>query len=266
MRFTNWAPMRMTTSVCAPAWRAGRWLCDPGVFVFNHASKTFEENQIDHDEWLFRNEKLFLERASCLSRSLSPAPRKRAAPSTSVIVAVGEGAPGEGAAERLTDSLTSLANQTVTGFETVLVSRHEQELPNLPAELVRDLRIRRVTVPGDVQAGLGALWNAGVAAAQGDFLTYLPAGDIYFPYHLEILHRRCPRTSARRRTPLGAWRFTPQQTCGARRLWNSKPNRNVSCSARGLLWCAGCIIAPACLETDFARTFRPSPNGILRCV
>ena len=28
-----------------------------------------------------------------------------------------------------------------------------------------------------------------LAAAQGDFLAYLPAGDIYFPYHLEILHQ-----------------------------------------------------------------------------
>ena len=28
-----------------------------------------------------------------------------------------------------------------------------------------------------------------VAAAQGDYLAYLPAGDIYFPYHLEILHQ-----------------------------------------------------------------------------
>ncbi|MGP0073674.1 MAG: glycosyltransferase [Bryobacteraceae bacterium] len=171
---------------CLRARMAG-WLLvvDPDVFVFNDASKTFEENRIDREEWLFRNEKLFLERASCLSRSLSPTTyAKRAVPSTSVIVAV-----GDGAAERLTDSLTSLANQTVTGFETVIVSRHEQKLPSLPAELVRHLRIRQVTVPGSPRDGLGSLWNAGIAAAQGNFLMYLPAGDIYFPYHLEILHR-----------------------------------------------------------------------------
>lgn len=171
---------------CLRARMAG-WslVVDPDVFVFNGASKTFEENQIDHEEWLFRNEKLFLERASLLSRGLSPATcGKKAAPSTSVIVAV-----GHGAAERLADSLSSLANQTVAGFETVMVSMHEQELPNLPAKLVEDLRIRRVTLPGNLQAGLGPLWNAGIAAAQGDFLAYLPAGDIYFPYHLEILHQ-----------------------------------------------------------------------------
>ena len=171
---------------CLRARLAG-WLLavDPSVFVFNHASKTFEENRIDHDEWLFRNEKLFLERASCLSRLLHPATRaKRGVPSTSVIVAVPEGAAG-----RLIDSLTSLANQTVTGFETVIVSIEKQELPGLPAELVRTLGIRRVPVPGNVHAGLGSLWNAGIASTEGTFLAYLPAGDVYFPYHLEILHQ-----------------------------------------------------------------------------
>jgi GT2 family glycosyltransferase/glycosyltransferase involved in cell wall biosynthesis len=171
---------------CLRARMAG-WslVVNPNVFVFNHASKTFEENRIDHDEWLFRNEKLFLERASCLSRLFSPATHtKRAVASTSVIVAVPEGAAG-----RLIDSLTSLANQTVTGFETVIVARDGQELPSLPAELVRTLRVRIVTVSGNLHDGLGSLWNAGIAAAQGDFLAYLPAGDVYFPYHLEILHQ-----------------------------------------------------------------------------
>jgi len=176
---------------CLRARMAG-WslVVDPGVFVFNYASKTFEENRIDHDEWLFRNEKLFLEKASCLSRSYSPAAReKRAVPSTSVIVAVGAGVAEEDPAGRLADSLASLANQTVTGFETVIVSRNPQELPNLPTELVRDLRIRQVTIPANLESGPGPLWNAGLTAAQSDFLTYLPVGDIYFPYHLEILHQ-----------------------------------------------------------------------------
>jgi GT2 family glycosyltransferase/glycosyltransferase involved in cell wall biosynthesis len=214
---------------CLRARMAG-WslVVDPGVFVFNHASKTFEENQIDHDEWLFRNEKLFLERASCLSRSLSPAaPRKRAAPSTSVIVAVGEGAPGEGAAGRLIDSVISLANQTVTGFETVLVSRDEQELPSLSAKLVRTLRIRRVTVPGNVKDGLGALWNAGVAAAQGDFLTYLPAGDIYFPYHLETLHQALSKNQCQ--AAYASWSVAIHSSTKVRRAavmeFEAKPER-----------------------------------------
>jgi GT2 family glycosyltransferase/glycosyltransferase involved in cell wall biosynthesis len=171
---------------CLRARMAG-WslVVNPSVFVFNHASKTFEENRIDHDEWLFRNEKVFLERASCLSRMLQPAAHaKRGVPSTTVIVTV-----PEGAAERLADSLTSLANQTVTGFETVIVSMDKQELPSISSELARALQIRRVTVPGNVPAGLGPLWNAGLAAARGDFLAYLPAGDVYFPYHLEILHQ-----------------------------------------------------------------------------
>ena len=76
---------------CLRARMAG-WLLavDPSVFVFNHASKTFEENRIDHDEWLFRNEKVFLETGE-LSYPAHSAPgtqRKKAVPSTSVIVAV----------------------------------------------------------------------------------------------------------------------------------------------------------------------------------
>lgn len=185
---------------CLRARLAG-WLLavDPNVFVFNHASKTFEENRIDHDEWLFRNEKVFLERASCLSRLLHPAtPAKRAVPSTSVIVAVPEATAGG-----LIDSLTSLANQTVAGFETVIVSMDKQELPGISTELERTLQIRRVTVPGNAQAGSGSLWNAGLAAACGEFLAYLPAGDIYFPYHLEILHQSL--LASRCRAAYTAW-------------------------------------------------------------
>jgi GT2 family glycosyltransferase/glycosyltransferase involved in cell wall biosynthesis len=176
---------------CLRARMAG-WslVVDTGVFVLNYASKTFEENRIDRNDWLSRNEKLFLERASLLSRSHSAEiPAKRTVLSTTVIVAVGAAAPREAAARRLTDSLISLANQTVSGFETVIVSSRRQELPDLSAELVRDLRIRRVTIPEASHSGSGSLWNAGIAAAQGDYLAYLPAGDIFFPYHLEILHQ-----------------------------------------------------------------------------
>ncbi len=161
---------------------------NPGVFVFNHVSKTFEENQIDHDEWLFRNEKVFLERASVLSRSFSPGTRqKKAVPSTSVIVAVGADAAG-----RLADSLASLANQTVTGFETVVVSRHEQELPSLPAELVLNLRIRRVTVPGNPQDADGFFMERGGCGGARRVSCILTGGRYLFS-----LSPRDPASSAR---------------------------------------------------------------------
>jgi GT2 family glycosyltransferase len=159
----------------------------PDVFVFNGASKTFHDNGIDRDEWIFRNETVFLERASRLSRSPSSAssPRpKKELHQVSVLIAVLSGAGG-----KLADSLYSLANQTVSGFEVVIAAHHAQALPELPAELVQSLRIRRVAVIDDEQAGLGSLWNAALESARGYFLAYLPAGDIYFPYHLEILDR-----------------------------------------------------------------------------
>jgi len=165
---------------CLRARMAGwRFFINPNVFIFNEESKTFEENQIDHEEWLFRNEKVFLEKASRVSRSPAPlAYAKCEAPPTSVIVAVAAGTKG-----RVADSLASLANQTVTGFEAVIVSTHELVLPKLP-----HLTVRHVRVPETSQCNAGHLWNAGIEAARGSFLAYLPAGDIYLPYHLEILH------------------------------------------------------------------------------
>ena len=167
---------------CLKARMAGwRLAINPNVFVPNQESKTFEENQIDHDEWLFRNEKVFLERASEMSRTLfRSAHEKLPLSSTSVIVTV-----GKGAAAHLSDSIASLANQTVMGFEILIVSSQQEVLPELPAELTRDLNIRYVQAsPGND----GHFWNQGIAAASGDYLTYLPSGDIYLQYHLEILH------------------------------------------------------------------------------
>ncbi|HEY3840385.1 MAG TPA: glycosyltransferase [Bryobacteraceae bacterium] len=149
----------------------------PGVFVWNDASRTFEENRIDREEWLFRNETVFLEKASRLSRTLLPVVSdKPELPSTSVLVVA---LPGTSA--RLTDSLTSLANQTVGGFETVVACSRGKE-PFIAPELERRLRIRRVA------AEETSLWNTAISAAQSEYVAFLPAGDIYFPYHLEILH------------------------------------------------------------------------------
>lgn len=156
----------------------------PAVFVFNGASKTFHDNRIDRGEWLFRNEKLFLEKASRLSRSPSSPRPKKELRRVSVLIAVAQGAGG-----RLTDSLYSLANQTVTGFEVVIAAHHGEPLPELPVDLVQTLNIRRVAVIDDGKRGLDSLWNAAFESAAGDLLAYLPAGDIYFPYHLEILDR-----------------------------------------------------------------------------
>ncbi|MBV8895402.1 MAG: glycosyltransferase, partial [Acidobacteriaceae bacterium] len=152
---------------------------DPNVFVFNHASKTFNENGIDHDDWLFRNKKIFLEKASQLSRLVSCAAHaKKTIASTTVVVAC-----ADGAADKLIHSLASLANQTVTGFETLIVSAERRAFPDIPDELLKRLGMRYVS------AGPGSLWNVGIAAAQTEFIAYLPAGDIYFPYHLETLHQ-----------------------------------------------------------------------------
>lgn len=150
----------------------------PEVYVWNERSRTFQENGIDRDEWLFRNETVFLEKASRLSGALRPlVTGKPDLLGTSVLVTV-----PQGMAARLTCSLASLDNQTVRGFETLVVCARGQELA-IPEELERRLGVRRIMADGR------SLWNAALKAAQGRYLAFLPAGDIYFPYHLEMLHR-----------------------------------------------------------------------------
>ncbi len=193
--------------------RAAGWsmVVVPHVFVANGKSRTFEENRIDRDEWMFRNETLFLEKASRVSTAFeelahnglavriegsgfldsvrdangglcaSPTERTGAKPipSTTVLVAVPKGAGG-----KLAASWNSLLHQTVTGFDVVIVSCEGDVLPALPG----GIPVRHLTVQEDGPQGLAQHWNTALAASNADFTAYLPAGDVYFPFHLEVLH------------------------------------------------------------------------------
>jgi len=149
------------------------------VFVFHHERRTFDENRVDHAEMLARNQVLFCERAAVWSKQRArPQVSRRHARAEIHNVVVIVPSP-RGGTEELRDSLASLANQTVTGFEVVVVSPSEltrSDLPNSPqfTAMVR-------------QGNLAALLNAGIAAARGRRIAFLPAGDIYFPFHLEVL-------------------------------------------------------------------------------
>jgi GT2 family glycosyltransferase len=156
----------------------------PNAFVWNHESRTFRENHIDRNQWIRRNREIFFDRASRLSRTPLPAGAfKPELPSVTVVVPV-----TSGAAANLLDSLTSLANQTVRGFETILATRGDVALPAIPDALADALRLRPISAPGGPGDPLDILIDAGIAAATGNYLSYLPAGDIYYPYHLEVLH------------------------------------------------------------------------------
>ncbi len=180
-------------------------------FVYHHERKTFESNQLAHAEWLARNQTLFCTRASRWSRSVFPSGAGGSAcPDLSVIVPV--------AADRapaLDDSLASLVNQTVAGFEVIVVSSGDVS-PALDRYSNR-LRLTSIRLPG---ARLATLLNAGLDAAQGTRAAFLPAGDLYFPFHLEVLLDAVPDAGA----AYSAWAFLAGDRAGAVRFDQAAPD------------------------------------------
>ena len=68
-----------------------------------------------------------------------------------------------------------------------MVSTPNPDVANAIAEFSSRLRITNVEIPADRCDQPAALLNAGLAAAGGEQIAYLPAGDIYYPYHIELL-------------------------------------------------------------------------------
>ncbi|MBZ5601715.1 MAG: glycosyltransferase [Acidobacteriia bacterium] len=172
---------------CLRALMAGyRLAVARNVFVFHHAGKTFGENRVDHEEAMARNQTLFCRRAAALATAPARAVRRKEAPDIAIIVPV---TPDR--AEGLADSLASLANQTIGGFD-VIVER----------------------------AGtLAAALNAGIARARGRRVAFLPAGDIAFPFHLEVL------ANSQASCSYTAWSVAAGDRIGVVRFDQAEPRR-----------------------------------------
>ncbi len=84
-------------------------------------------------------------------------------------------------------AIGSLGAQTLADWELVAVDDGSRdETPAVLAGLTADPRVRVVTLPSN--SGLGAALNAGLAAARGDLVAYLPCDDVYdSPEHLADL-------------------------------------------------------------------------------
>jgi GT2 family glycosyltransferase/glycosyltransferase involved in cell wall biosynthesis len=143
------------------------------VFVFHHSGRTFGENLVEHAETLARGQLLFCARAAAWSKGPPAAVPRDSIHDLVVIIPVPTGwMPG------LRDSLASLANQTVTGFDVIVISSDHPPssgVGSLPFQVIHN------------EGNLPALLNAGITAAKGRRVAFLPAGDVYFPFHLEIL-------------------------------------------------------------------------------
>jgi GT2 family glycosyltransferase/glycosyltransferase involved in cell wall biosynthesis len=183
----------------------------PGAFVFHHERKTFDCNRLNHGEWLARNQALFAEKVGRWSRELSPAiPGRTRADSLSVIVPV-----LSHRASGLRDSLASLANQTVQGFETVIANPCSLDPSGTLNEFTGRLRLKALPVDAPDDVLPAALLNAGLAAASGSEIAYLPASDIFYPFHLEVLLDGL--AAARTQAAYTAWNVSVEACGGVRR-------------------------------------------------
>jgi GT2 family glycosyltransferase/glycosyltransferase involved in cell wall biosynthesis len=118
------------------------------VYVYHHNNATFSANKISHSGWMTKNAATFASRAKAFAEAeeqagaLALASPKRALGDVSVVILPVQG----GSVER---TLQSLANQTITDFETVM--------PH-------------------AETGPTRSWVA-----------YVNEGDILYPFHLEAL-------------------------------------------------------------------------------
>ena len=110
-------------------------------------------------------------------------------PTFSVII------PAYNSAAFLPQTLDSLLMQTMPGFEVVIVNDgsvdNTQEI--IDRYCAKDARFRCIT---QENAGVSAARNNGLAAATGDYVTFLDADDYYDKNTLAAFHRRIGETNA----------------------------------------------------------------------
>jgi len=161
----------------------------PGCFVFHYGSKTFQEQKIDHVQWMVKNEKIYYGRTAEFSTQIPyrhKSPRSLAwKPMISVIVRTKD------RPYALRRALNSLANQTFRDFEIVLVNDGGASLKDLLLEYAPYLDINYVHFPESI--GRSAALNAGFKHVQASWVGYLDDDDILYPTHLDLLTAEIPK-------------------------------------------------------------------------
>ncbi len=151
----------------------------PGAFVYHYVSRSFHLNRIDHAGLLHRNGLLFARRARELSAAGILVPnRRRCMRTTSVVVPFVDRSAGLGA------TLRSLAGQTLAGFEVVVGNGSGRPLDLSPDPgWAERLTLREVATGPSLATAL----NGALGSCSGEVIAYLPAGGVYYPFHLEVV-------------------------------------------------------------------------------
>ncbi|MGE0129566.1 MAG: glycosyltransferase [Blastocatellales bacterium] len=153
-------------------------------FVYHHGSKTFEANNISHDELMERNRDIYYKKVSDMSGHLYSASGKRSFSddcAASVIVRTLD------RPNHLRNALASLANQTWKDFEVVLVNdggARPQEALDCFSGLLKLIYVERQKTGGRTSA-----LNDGIRNSKGRYITYLDDDDVVYPWRLEVMVR-----------------------------------------------------------------------------
>lgn len=89
-------------------------------------------------------------------------------------------------AERVLKTIHSVLNQSFGDYELLVVDDGSTDGTRSVVEELTDPRVRYL---GMENRERGAARNAGVKASQGSYITFLDSDDLWYPNHLESVHR-----------------------------------------------------------------------------
>lgn len=96
----------------------------------------------------------------------------------------------------LEDCLASVKDSQLEDFETVLVLDHiEEEITDLIESYKEELKMQVVTVSGE-ETGVAAARNAGIAAANGEYIYFLDSDDYLYEDGISLLLSMAKETEA----------------------------------------------------------------------
>jgi len=92
--------------------------------------------------------------------------------------------PAYNAAKYITESITSILNQSFTRWELIVVN--DGATDNTTEIVSSFLSDSRILLINQSNKGVSAARNAGISIAKGAFITFLDADDAYLPENLEV--------------------------------------------------------------------------------